>query len=103
MPKNLFGEPAWDILLDLYASEVEGRQVSISSACVASSVPATTALRWLNTLADSGLVARAPDGSDARRSNLELTPLGRSSLRRWIQMALLERRALDPSGRSAPS
>lgn len=98
MPKDLFGEPAWDILLDLYASEIEGKKVSISSACIASAVPATTALRWLNTLVELELVARSPDGADARRSNLELTTSARSNLRRWIQAALLEaqRSSSDP-------
>ena len=89
LPGELFGEPAWDILLDLYASETEGRKVSISSACVASAVPATTALRWLNALNEFGLVGRVPDASDARRFNLELTLLARSHLRTWIKAALL--------------
>ena len=42
---NLFGEPAWDMLLDLYASHLEQKRVSVSSLQIASAVPGTTALR----------------------------------------------------------
>src|SRR3546814_1843272 len=43
-------DPAWDMLLDLYlAAERNTRPVSISSLCIASAVPATTALRWIKT------------------------------------------------------
>ncbi len=31
---ELFGEPAWDILLDLYIAHVEKKSVSVSSACI---------------------------------------------------------------------
>lgn len=30
---ELFGEPAWDILLDLYIAHAEAKPVSVSSAC----------------------------------------------------------------------
>lgn len=70
---ELFGEPAWDMLLDLYVHAAADRKVSISSACIASNVPATTALRWLNVLADRGLIEREPDPQDARRFYLKLT------------------------------
>jgi hypothetical protein len=37
-PAELFGEPVWDIMLDLYIRACEGRDVSVTSACIASSV-----------------------------------------------------------------
>jgi hypothetical protein len=46
---DLFADPAWDILLDLFAASIERRPVSVSSACVAAAVPPTTALRWIGT------------------------------------------------------
>ena len=39
---ELFGEPAWDILLDLYIANVENKPVSVSSACIGSAAPPTT-------------------------------------------------------------
>lgn len=64
---ELFADPAWDMLLDLYAAHQEQRQVSISSLCIAAAVPATTALRWIKTMADKGLLCRAADENDGRR------------------------------------
>lgn len=64
---DLFADPAWDILLDLYASHYEGRSISVSSACIAAAVPATTALRWLKTLSDNGQIIRDRDNQDGRR------------------------------------
>jgi DNA-binding MarR family transcriptional regulator len=63
---RLFGEPAWDILLDLYIARTEARLVSTSSACIAASVPQTTALRCIMKLEDSGLVTRADAAGDER-------------------------------------
>jgi hypothetical protein len=42
--EDLFADPGWDILLDLYAARQEGKQVSVSSLCIAAAVPPTTAL-----------------------------------------------------------
>ena len=47
---ELFGEPAWDILLDAAIMEGQGRSVSVTSACLAADVPPTTALRYLSAL-----------------------------------------------------
>lgn len=64
---DLFADPAWDILLDLYAAHYEKRDISVSSACIAAAVPATTALRWLKTLSDNGQIVRVDDPNDGRR------------------------------------
>jgi DNA-binding MarR family transcriptional regulator len=77
---GLFGEPAWDILLDLFLSEERSKLISISSACIASGVPSTTALRWIKVLEDRGLVFRQPDATDSRRTYLRLTYRGKSLL-----------------------
>lgn len=69
---NLFGEPTWDILLDLFCSQVIGRRISVSSACIASCVPQSTALRWLQVLIDRGLIERVRDSADGRRAWLHL-------------------------------
>jgi predicted transcriptional regulator len=79
----LFGEPAWDILLDLFASEAEGKSVSISSACLAASVPMTTALRWVSRLEEEGLIERSATG-DRRRINVRLTGSGRDKVARTV-------------------
>jgi DNA-binding MarR family transcriptional regulator len=73
---TLFADPAWDMLLELYASYLEQRRIAVSSLCVASNVPATTALRWITKLEQDGLALRKNDPNDGRRSWIELTDEG---------------------------
>lgn len=70
---ELFGDPAWDMLLDLTAARAEGVQVSVTSLCIASGVPATTALRWLTQMVEAGLFVRVPDPADKRRAFIALS------------------------------
>jgi hypothetical protein len=84
---DLFGEPAWDILLDLYIACAEGKQVSVSSACIGSASPPTTGLRWLGVLADEGLVVREADADDHRRVLVRLTPAGQAAMDRFFEAA----------------
>jgi hypothetical protein len=81
---ELFGEPAWDILLDLFIAQAEGKSVSVSSACIGSAAPATTGLRWLGVLADEGLVVRENDAEDQRRVLVRLTARGLSAMERYF-------------------
>jgi DNA-binding MarR family transcriptional regulator len=69
----LFGEPAWDMLLDLTAAHGEGARVSVTSLCIAAAVPATTALRWLTQMVESGIFVRVPDPDDRRRAFIVLS------------------------------
>lgn len=83
-PANLFGEPAWDILLDLYLNACRGKEVSVSSACLAAQVPATTGLRWVGLLEAEGFIARRPSERDRRTVILDLTADGRSRVERTL-------------------
>jgi hypothetical protein len=84
---ELFGEPAWDILLDLYIAHADGKPVSVSSACIGSAAPPTTGLRWLGVLAEEGLVARENDADDHRRVLVRLTHAGISAMERFFDAA----------------
>jgi hypothetical protein len=81
---DIFGEPAWDILLDLYIAAGERKSVSVSSACIGSAAPATTGLRWLSVLAAEGLVVRENDAEDHRRVLVRLTPSGAAAMDRFF-------------------
>lgn len=70
---ELFADPAWDILLELYAAELGQLRISVGSVCNGSSVPPTTALRWINLLERKGLIQRRADPRDARRVFLSLS------------------------------
>lgn len=82
---DLFGEPAWDILLDLFIAHGEGKSVSVSSACIGSASPPTTGLRWLGVLADEGLVVRENDPEDHRRVMVRLTRVGIAAMERFFE------------------
>jgi hypothetical protein len=72
----IFGEPAWDMLLDIANAEAEGKRLSVTSVCIGACVPATTALRWLKILETKGLIFREGDIGDARRAYVRLTATG---------------------------
>lgn len=79
-PADLFADPAWDMLLDLYASYYERKTVSVSSLCIAAAVPATTALRWIKTMAEEGFFDRTEDPDDGRRIHIALSEDGRQRM-----------------------
>ena len=85
---ELFGEPAWDILLDLYIANADNKPVSVSSACIGSAAPPTTGLRWLGVLADNGLVLREHDKDDQRRVLVRLTEQGVAAMDDYFAHAL---------------
>lgn len=87
-PADLFADPAWDILLDVFLAEVEQRRVSISSVCAAACVPPTTALRWIKTMTGQGLFTRSPDFNDGRRFYLQLSTLASRSMRNYFSEIL---------------
>lgn len=85
---DLFADPAWDILLDLYAARLEAISVSVSSLCIAAAVPSTTALRWISSMTENGLLVRRQDPKDARRVFIELSnEMVEQMSRYFIQLA----------------
>lgn len=83
-PPHLFAEPAWDILLDLFVNGVRKRAISITSACIAGGIPATTGLRWLGLLEKEGLLVRETSGDDARVTWVRLSEQGMDAVRGYI-------------------
>lgn len=84
-PADLFADPAWDMLLDLYAARLERQPVSVSSLCIAAAVPATTALRWIKTMTEAGLFVREADPHDGRRIFIALAEGTFDSLARYFE------------------
>ena len=81
---HLFADPAWDMLLDLLQAEISQLRVPVSSLCIAAAVPATTALRWLKSMTDSGIFVRRADPHDGRRVFVELSRDASLSMRRYF-------------------
>ena len=81
---ELFADPAWDILLDLTAARAEGRRVSVTSLCIASGVPPTTALRWIAQMTRQGLLRREEDLVDRRRAFIALSGSAVEAMARYF-------------------
>lgn len=92
LPSDLFADPAWDMLLDLLQAELVQHRVPVSSLCLAAAVPATTALRWIKTMTDRGLLTRRADPHDGRRVFIEMARPTSLSIRRFfaeVKLALV--------------
>lgn len=77
---DLFVDPIWNVLLDLYIAQGRAHRVSISSACIAAGVPPTSAIRCCRMMEARGMIVREPDPTDKRRVFLRLTAACRESM-----------------------
>ena len=80
----LFADPAWDMLLDLTAARAEHTRVSVTSLCIASGVPPTTALRWIGQMTEAALLERIDDEADRRRAFIALTDKAADAMARYF-------------------
>ena len=83
--RTMFGEPAWDMLLELFVAERLGRKLSVSGLCHSSGVPAGTALRWVDRLEKDGWISREADKKDRRRYWVILTQRGSASMLKYVR------------------
>jgi hypothetical protein len=81
---DLFAEPAWGMMLDLFASELSGHPLATSSLCIAAAVPMTTALRWIKVLVEKGVFVRRNDPRDGRRVFIQLSDDTRLALKLYF-------------------
>jgi DNA-binding MarR family transcriptional regulator len=95
LPGDYFSDPAWDILLELYASREEGRRISVTNLCEAAAVPTTTALRWIKMLTDDGLLVRVADRTDGRRVYVDLAPSTVERLSAYLMVVRQRRPAVQ--------
>jgi hypothetical protein len=91
---EIFADPGFDMLLDLYAARLEGTRVAVSSLCIAAAVPATTALRWIRQLTEKGLFVRSADPEDGRRVYIGLSDEAARAMGRYL--AAVQRSGLPP-------
>jgi DNA-binding MarR family transcriptional regulator len=89
---DMLGDPAWDMVLDLFAAGEDGKRIPVSSICLAAGVPPTTALRWLALLVEKQLIVRTDDARDKRRVNVSLTPATRTAMISYLDRIATRRR-----------
>jgi len=81
---DIFGEPAWDILLDVFVQQQVGNRTSVTAAGLGSGSPTSTALRTIRLLEEDGLLIREGDPHDGRRSWLTLSAHAVEAMREYL-------------------
>ena len=79
-----FGEPAWDILLDLFIHEAKDQRLSMSALCVTAAIPTSSAMKLIQRMCDDGILQRSPDTADGRRSLINIAPTVAHRLRAYF-------------------
>jgi len=87
-PSDLFSDPCWEMLLDLYDAKLVGAEVTVTSLGAASGVPLTTALRRMEALQSHGLIVRVEDAADRRRTIIRLTTPGLQAVESFFESHL---------------
>lgn len=87
-PSDLFSDPCWEMLLDLYDARLAGAEVTVTSLGAASGVPQTTALRRMDALQNHGLIVRTEDAGDKRRTIIRLTAPGLQAVESFFETYL---------------
>ncbi|MGY6550350.1 MAG: hypothetical protein ACXIT4_00455 [Erythrobacter sp.] len=73
---NLFGEPAWHMLLFLFHAVKSGGCVTADQVCRSSGTFQSTARRWLTVLIGQGLLEICNDAQSDELTPIRLTELG---------------------------
>jgi DNA-binding MarR family transcriptional regulator len=82
--RNIFGEPAWEMLLALYVIDGEQRRLSTRQVAKLASLSLTTTLRWLDYLEEQDLVSRQTNPFDHRVVYTELSDKGRAAMDTYL-------------------
>lgn len=84
LPSCVDGDANWEILLYLIEQSLLHRVVSVTSACHATTLPSTTAMRKIDELVSTGWLQKRPDPSDRRRTLIAPTDLCRDRMRSYL-------------------
>lgn len=96
MPRNLFRDSAWDVMLELYIGTAQQIDIYVKQAIIASGECPATAMRIITRLEQSGFLIRKDDESDQRRVVVSLSPAGMAAME-----MLLENVVASHSGQAA--
>jgi DNA-binding MarR family transcriptional regulator len=80
--ENLFFDPAWDILLELHAAALAGRDLTLSELIRAIDIPRSTALRWVAALERLQVVESSTAVGEADAGSIRLSTEARSKMER---------------------
>ena len=81
---DMFGEPAWEMLLELYVREGSGASTTSAELFATTRTPQSTAERWLRQLEADGLLYRRSHAVEPSTDFVELSDRARASLERYF-------------------
>ena len=82
---SMFSEPAWDMMLALFANEDSDRRMTITGLAECSGAPLTTALRWIDFLEQEHFIVRRPSPVDRRIMFIEMASLGTDQMTAYLE------------------
>lgn len=89
-------DATWNMLAELLRARITKRRISITSLCLASRGPVTSALRRVERLLRDGLITYALDPKDRRRKYVELTNDGANRMQTAVRGVAQRWAASDP-------
>jgi hypothetical protein len=63
---GLFADSCWSMCLDIYICGLKEERVTVSAIAHSSGIPMTTAMRYINVMAEQGLIEKSPNPADNR-------------------------------------
>lgn len=79
-------ENAWSVLLELFASRLEGARLDLAGLSAATDLSTESALHWVDWIAPRGLISRKyADGDNAQ---VDLTDAGADRMRAYLLASL---------------
>ncbi|MDG6078088.1 hypothetical protein E3U23_02625 [Erythrobacter litoralis] len=97
MSRELFGEPAWDMLLDLFIASVDGKDLVATSVYSAGDTPPATGKRYLDVLSERGLIFSRLCPTDFRKIFYSLTRTGYAAVGNVLAESIRLRMPKDAS------
>ena len=103
-PIEIFADPSWDLLLEVYAAQIADKPIRLNKAHLSACVPPSIAQRRSRDLVQLGILVTERARTDRRGVQLTLSPAARSRLEHLLQSILAQRYVQPPkmiNGRSA--
>jgi CheY-like chemotaxis protein len=82
--RSQLSDNEWILLLQVEQAELDGNPITLKSVAYGSGIPLSSLIRQANFLSERGLLKRANDPCDARRSLLRITPRARAIIQKNI-------------------
>jgi len=82
--RELFADPAWDILLELFAANLGRRRMSRADLAKSVDIPEASLIRWVHALTARGLVVSIAEPFERETIFHELTDSGATAMKRLM-------------------